>query len=112
MHRAEPWAAGRIPGSELFLQSILASAAKETPVLVSALVFLLKTSSVILHSAPLLPRGGLLSVYVTKPPPEFHQESSVLTVITKQRRPVSSQCVRVQLERLTSESLSRLLCSK
>lgn len=81
MHQAEPWAAGRIPGSELFLQSILASAAKETPVLVSALVFLLKTSSVILHSAPFLPRGGLLSVYVTKPPPEFHQESSVLTVI-------------------------------
>lgn len=38
--------------SELFLQGILASAAKEIPVLVSALVFLLKTSSVILHSAP------------------------------------------------------------
>lgn len=51
MHRAEPWAAGSIPVSELFLQGILASAAKETPALVSALVFLLKTSSVILHSA-------------------------------------------------------------
>lgn len=35
----EPWAAVCIPGSELFLQGILASAAKETPVLVSALVF-------------------------------------------------------------------------
>lgn len=52
MHRAEPWAAGRIPGSELFLRSILASAGKETPVLVSASVFLLKTSSGI------LPREG------------------------------------------------------
>lgn len=48
----EPWAAVHIPVGELFLQGILASAEKETPVLVSALVFLLKTSSVILHSAP------------------------------------------------------------
>lgn len=42
---------GRNPGSEKCLQGILASAVKEVPVLVSALVFLLKTSSVVLHSA-------------------------------------------------------------
>lgn len=56
MHWAEPWAAVRcsavrIPVSGLFPQGILASAAKEFPVLVSALVFLLKTSPVVLLSA-------------------------------------------------------------
>lgn len=38
---------------EIFLLGILASAAKKTPVLGSALVFLLKIISVTLHSAPL-----------------------------------------------------------
>lgn len=76
----------RIPVRELFLQGFLASAGKETPVLVSALVFLLKTSSVILHSAPLLPREGLLSVDVTKPLPKLHHDSSVLTVIQSKTR--------------------------
>lgn len=63
MHWAEPWAAGRIPISEIFLQGILASAVKEVPVLVSALVFLLKTSSVVLHwAAP--PAQGRAAVRV------------------------------------------------
>lgn len=81
MHRAEPWAVVRVPVSEIFLQGILASAAKEVPVLVSALVFLLKTSSVVLHSAAPPARGGLLSVCVTKPLPKLHHDSFVLTAI-------------------------------
>lgn len=82
MHRAEPWAVVRVPTSEIFLQGILASAAKEVPVLVSALVFLLKTSSVVLHSAAPPARGGLLPVCVTKKPlPKLHHDSFVLTAI-------------------------------
>lgn len=42
---------------ESSLLGISASAAKRIPVLVSALVFLLKIISVILHSAPLPARG-------------------------------------------------------
>lgn len=53
MQRAERAAGcGAYSVRELFLQGVLASAAKEAPVLASALVFLLKTSSVILHLAP------------------------------------------------------------
>lgn len=42
---------------DIFLLGILASAAKKLPVLVSALVFLLKIISVVLHSAPLPAQG-------------------------------------------------------
>lgn len=53
MRWAEPWAAVVFQSVEMFLLGILASAAKKTPVLGSALVFLLKIISVTLHSAPL-----------------------------------------------------------
>lgn len=42
---------GAYPVSEQCFQGNLASTVKEAPVLVSALVFLLKTGSVVLHSA-------------------------------------------------------------
>lgn len=71
----------RIPVGELFLRGILASAAKEVPVLLSALVFLLKTRSVVLHAAAPPARRGLLSVCVTKPLPKLCHESSVPTAI-------------------------------
>lgn len=107
MHRAEPWAVVRVPISEIFLQGILASAAKEVPVLVSALVFLLKTSSVVLHLAAPPARGGLLSVYVTKTLPK--SITIPLSSLPFRATPASSpdgQAVQVQLERLASEPRS------
>lgn len=67
-----------------------------SPVLVSALVFLLKTGSVVLHSAAPPARRGLLSVCGTKPRPKFHHD------ICPHCHSKQSQCVRVQLERLSS----------
>lgn len=70
---------------DIFLLGILASAAKKLPVLVSALVFLLKITSVVLHSAPLPGQGRAArapSVYVTKPFPKLHHAFFVF-ILTK-----------------------------
>lgn len=105
--RALGCGAVRIPVSELFPQGILASAAKDVPVLVSALVFLLKTSPVVLLSAAPPAQGR--AVCVTKPLSKFHHDFSVLTAIRSKAGPAR---LSSQPERLSSWPCLRLLCSK